>query len=185
MARIYMLGDSHTQALGPRVRDLLSEHEVTYEAFPGRRTSAALEQSSPPADIDLAIVALGGNDWGDASLPRAQLVQALQARGARVVWIGPAYATDQAVDRRHLRQTHDQSVQLPRLGVRFYDSRPWTASGHRADGVHFTGTGYNAWASNIADVARSHAGAAAAGGAVAALALVGVGLLFWRLWRER
>lgn len=185
MARVYILGDSHTQALGPRLRDLLSEHEVTYQAFPGRRTSAAMEQASLPADIDLAVVALGGNDWGDASLPRAQLVQALQARGARVLWFGPATATRQDVDQRHLRQTHDQSLQLPRLGVRFYDSRPWTTSGHRADGVHFTGTGYNAWASRMADAVRSSAGAAAAGGAVAALALAGVAFLFWRLWRER
>lgn len=185
MAVVYMLGDSHTQALGPRVRDLLSEHDVITQAFPGYSTARAAAAASIPASVDLAIVALGGNDFGTRDYERAQLVQRLRTAGARVLWFGPATATRADVDARHLKQTQSQRAQLPALGVRFYDSRPWTTSGHRADGVHFTSTGYSRWASNIADAARSHAGAAAAGGAVAALALVGVGYLFWRLWRER
>jgi lysophospholipase L1-like esterase len=185
VARVYVLGDSHTQALGPRLRELLSGDDVTYEAFQGHTTARATTKASIPSQVDVAVVALGGNDWGDRSSERAQLVRLLQGAGARVYWFGPATAERQDVDARHLRQTADQSEQLPRLGVRYFDSRPWTTTGHRDDGVHFTGTGYNYWASKIASSLAGADPAPAAGGAVGVAALVALGYLGWRIWRTR
>ncbi len=159
MASIYMLGDSHTQALGPRLAGSFADHDFNYEAFPGHNTSRAWAAASPGFNNDVVIVALGGNDFGDQSEARAGLLSYLRARNpdAPIFWFGPAHAVRPDVGQRHDLQAIDQNIQLPYLGVEWYDSRPWTLSGHRSDGVHFTRSAYSDWASKIAVPVRSAA----------------------------
>jgi hypothetical protein len=146
---IYILGDSHTQALGPRLESRLLGHSVTYEAFPGYNTKRTTESASIPYGQDKVVLALGGNDFGSQESARASLVAAVRARNpkARIVWFGPFHSTDATVDARHAAQTAAQKSQLPALGVTWVDTRPLSPPDHAPDGVHFTGTGY----SKIAD----------------------------------
>lgn len=154
MSSIYVLGDSHTQALGPRIKTRFPEHSVRVEAFPGYSTDRAHGKASIPYGQDLVVLSLGGNDFGDKTAARKNLVAALQARnpGAEIVWFGPfAAPAHPTVGPRHDQQAEAQRRQLPLLGVRWYDTRPWSKTGHRADNVHFTASGYT----NIADAMTS------------------------------
>ena len=153
--RAYLLGDSHAQVLGPVLQGLLQPKcDLSYDAFSGYGTMRAATAARIPAKLDLAIVVLGGNDFGDQRDARAALVHRLQKTGAKVYWFGPAHALEPGVDKRHQEQTASQAGQLPGLGVRWYDSRPWTTGEHTPDGVHFTRQGYEAWALRIVEVVR-------------------------------
>jgi lysophospholipase L1-like esterase len=193
MASIYVLGDSHTQALGPRLKSRLPEHRVRFEAFRGHSTDRAHGKASIPSGQDVVVLSLGGNDWGDKTAARAALVRAVEARnpGARIVWFGPFTAKRSDVDARHARQTRDQRAQLPGLGVRYYDTRPWSRTGHRSDRVHFTGTGYSRIADAMAGPVRVMAQAGkkldvpGAGGAPALLATLGAAAVgLWLILRD-
>jgi len=104
---------------------------------------------------DLVIIALGGNDAQrtlDTWLTGVkEVVNQAKARGARVVWIGTAFSTRPDVQTRHARVSSWQDASLPQLGVTWINSMPMTQGGHRDDGVHFTPSGYRAWANTIAD----------------------------------
>jgi len=189
MASIYVLGDSHTQILGPRLKSRLPEHRVRYEAFPGHSTDRAHGKASIPSGQDVVVLSLGGNDFGDKASQRAALVSAVAARNpnARIVWFGPFTALRSDVDARHARQTRDQRRQLPILGVRFVDTRSDSRSGHRSDRVHFTGTGYSRIADTMVGPIRAAVsrpgsidvpGAGGAGGLLATLGAAGVALWF-------
>lgn len=77
--RVYVLGDSHTQALGPRIASQ-SADTVTYEAFPGHSTKRAHTKASIPSGQDTVVLSLGGNDFGDQGAARAALVAAVRRR---------------------------------------------------------------------------------------------------------
>jgi len=135
-----------------------------------------------PAKLDLAIVVLGGNDFGNQRDARSALVHRLQKTGAKVYWFGPAHSSQPDVDARHQEQAASQAGQLPGLGAHWYDSRPWTMEGHALDGVHFTRQAYEAWGLRIADAVRSR-------GVWRWLGLYGLGvlgvMLLWRNARRR
>jgi lysophospholipase L1-like esterase len=156
VARIYMLGDSHTQALGPRVKTLLGAqgHEVRFESFPGQGTRLAHQKATIPSGMDTVILALGGNDFGLQGPAREKLSLDVRKKNPQAViyWIGPAYATKADVGVRHDQQAENQREHLPRLGVYWFDSRPITRTGHGPDGVHFKPDAYSAWAKSIATV---------------------------------
>jgi lysophospholipase L1-like esterase len=196
MASIYLLGDSHTQALGPRLQKSLSGDYVTSEAFAGHSTRRAHAKASIPTGQDVVAIALGGNDFGDQAAARRALVADVTARNprAQILWFGPAYSPTATVGARHDAQAEAQRRQLPGLGVRWHDSRPWTRTGHRDDLVHFTMAAYTKWANAMATRVRSAVGSAVSssgggggggggaggiGGAVALVALGGLGLWWW------
>lgn len=150
---IYMLGDSHTQSLGPRLKALLGE-SFRFEAFPGYSTSRAdAARKLDPSGASTILVSLGGNDFGDQRAARAKLVSALRAKNpaAKIVWVGPFHSKDQTVDRRHREQTLSQQAQFSESGVRWVDGRPLSATlTHIADGTHFTSGSYSVLADKIA-----------------------------------
>jgi lysophospholipase L1-like esterase len=181
VASIYMLGDSHTQALGPRLAALLPQHRVIYEAFPGAGTRGATSKMTQPVGVDVVAISLGGNDFGDQSASRAALVQAVRARNpqARLLWLGPFAATAPDVAKRHGLQAAAQREQLPALGVDWLDTRLWSTQ-LGADGVHFTTSGYD----TLSKALRGSV-ASAIGSGVGVLVAVGVaGALLVALWRR-
>lgn len=154
MKRINVIGDSHTAALGPLLVELLPADDVTFASFPGFSTArilSALEARGDPPPADFTLLSIGGNDFGDRSNNRAALLQWLHEHHAgKILWMGPPHAVDPTVDQRHQIQADSQRTQMAQLGVDWIDSYPATQSGHRADGVHFTGSGYQAWAKWLA-----------------------------------
>lgn len=183
--RAYLLGDSHTQALGPRLASLVPG--LTYEAFSGNNTRSARAKASIPRGQDVVMLSLGGNDRGDQSVARAALVADVKRRnpGARIVWFGPFDASQHAtVGPRHDEQAASQRRQLSGLGVTWVDTRPWSRSGHRGDNVHFTMAAY----SRMAKIMRSAIAAAPYDGKggllLPALAVIGAITLGWRLLRR-
>jgi len=161
--KINILGDSHVAALGPRLKKLLSADDVWFDAYPGFSTAKLMStleaqaefEGTKPRPADLTIVVLGGNDFGDRELARAHMLEYLAEIGAgKILWVGPAYSKDTAVDARHRMQAESQANQFELLGVPWLDSYPATQHDHAADGVHFTSHGYDTWAEHIAEVVR-------------------------------
>ena len=155
MKTINIIGDSHTGALGPRLKVALNSHDVMWESFPGFGTGRVLGEltAHPPRPADLTVVALGGNDFGDQTSARIALIRFLRANHAgKILWVGPAYADDASVDARHLAQAQAQQIQFSKMdrAVTWADARPVTREGHGRDGVHFTPSGYDVWAAAIA-----------------------------------
>lgn len=177
---IYMLGDSHTQALGPRLKALLGDG-FRFEAFPGYSTARAdAARKLSPSGADTILLALGGNDFGDQSAARHRLIDNLRAKNptASIVWVGPFQSNDPAVDKRHQEQTHSQRVQFSSAGVRWIDGRPLSATlTHVADGTHFTPASYSVLAEKIATAAGTATKTGLGIGFVAALLGVGWWLL--------
>lgn len=148
MAAIYLLGDSHTQLLGPRFKSRAASlgHALTFESFPGQPTKLVHQKASIPSGQSVVLLSIGGNDRGDQSAARAALIAAVKLRnpGARLVWFGPFDASQHAwAGKAHDEQAEAQRKQLPGLGVEWIDTRPISKTGHAADNVHYTGTGYS------------------------------------------
>ena len=182
MSTIYMLGDSHTQALGPRLKTLYGDG-FRFEAFPGYSTARAdAARKLSPSGAETILLSLGGNDFGDQSAARHRLIDNLRAKNqiANIVWVGPFHSNDPSVDKRHQEQTHSQRVQFSSAGVRWIDGRPLSAPlTHIADGTHFTPSSYSVLAEKIAEVAGTTTKTGLGIGFVAAL--IGVG---WWLLRK-
>jgi len=178
----YLLGDSHSEAIGPRLRERLAP-TLQFEAFPGYSTARAHAAAHVPSGQDLIVISLGGNDYGDQTAARASLIAELRARNphAAIVWVGPFHTAappPAEVRERHDQQAAAQAAHLPRLGVRWIDARAWHAE-HRPDLVHFTPAGYDAIADAIAAEIREPTRPPrrlAAGGLAAAVGLAAVGL---------
>jgi lysophospholipase L1-like esterase len=153
MKTINIIGDSHTGALGPRLRVLLAGNDVWFDSFPGFSTARVLgeleKQELRPAD--LTVVILGGNDFGDRTRERTHLLEFLAEKHAgQILWVSPAYSMDTGVDARHRLQADAQREQFELIGMDWIDSYPATQQGHARDGVHFTSAGYDTWAAYIA-----------------------------------
>lgn len=159
--RIALVGDSHAQALWPRLKaglEAAGHAVVLSEANPGWSeakyvSSGNIQTKLHGARPDLVVFELGGNNQkltaesykNDAMA----LVQAAKATGASILWFGPPVADAgkaSSTSQRHETTANLQSNLLPGLGVSWVDSRPFTRSGHRSDGVHFDAGGYTAWA---------------------------------------
>lgn len=201
MARVFIVGDSHSATLGP----FLFEAGQPLGWEPAGRVSnvgwsTARYANTPDwkervaeAHPDMVIVILGTNDAAQGqqayvSQLRA-VVDAVRASGAQsIVWIGPPSAKNQYIDERADRIAPWQGSFLPQMGVQWIDSRMYTFGGHAPDGIHFTRPGYRAWANALMDDLRGSPvrhEKADAGGIGSALPWVGLAaaaifLLRWR-----
>lgn len=172
MARIALVGDSHTQILWPLLAAVLRTegHEVVLslarpgweipaylgkDVWEGTRLGEAVHAARP----DLVIVSLGGNNFElDPVKYTARIDRFLEAVGhpsRSVVWIGPATSdaskgeNSASTGVRHVRTAALQRALLPIRGVRWIDSLPLTRTGHRSDGVHFENAAYRTWAAAV------------------------------------
>ena len=200
--RIALVGDSHSQALWPRVVPnlLAAGHTIVLqEANPGWSeakylSSGGLQAKFQSSKPDLVVYELGGNnmkmDAGSYGADASALVQMAKAAGAGVLWLGPPSSNANVAaetSARHEATANLQAGLMPRLGASWVDSRPYTLSNHRSDGVHFDSAGYSNWAKNILP-SILNGGGVGPGTKIALVAAGGVSLLslflVW-LWRRR
>lgn len=159
--RVLLVGDSHSQALWPRIKPYLEArgHEVMAISNPGWSEKRYLDDPALWGAVERfrptgVVVELGGNNrlHGDAyaSLLRT-FVDRLKGGGATVVWwVGPSAAVREPWRASHDATAAEQKKVIPDLpNTRWMDSRPFTDVNHRDDGVHFTRTGYDRWALEI------------------------------------
>lgn len=159
--RVALIGDSHSQALWPRLRkdlEALGHTIVLEEAHPGWSEKSYLREGHLPGKLrasrpDLVVFELGGNNQDMNKENYRKQVEALvdlaHQVGASVVWFGPPRSDiNRAANtaRRHEITAEMQASLLPRTGTAWFDSRPFTETGHRADGVHFDRATYTDWA---------------------------------------
>jgi len=153
---IAIVGDSHMEALGPRLRTMLASkgaRVVFVEARRGWSTAryAATGLRIPQADI--VLIELGGNDRPTSRASYASSIRTVLSfvpSGARVIWIGPAIETRTDIDHDLVAELQRQIV--PSLGAGWWDGRSMTrAADLRSDRLHFTSTGYDSWASKISN----------------------------------
>lgn len=170
---VWIVGDSHMEALGPRlVRGIQAQGGdpgyVAHRGWSERKYMSDAEGRAALAHgarADLVIVALGGNNQTmDAAAYKANIQRVLGQIGlpaSKVVWVGPSAVNasrDPETARRHAATRELQRAILPTLGVRWVDSWPVTQTGQGADGVHFTRDGYDAWANYLLKESSSSAG---------------------------
>lgn len=159
--RLAIVGDSHTQVLGPILARMFRDagvEVVRVTAKPGWSLVRYLRDSTfrdALRGANVALVLLGGND-DPAAAPAAygralrRAVTLAKARGVRLVWVGPFTAQRQDVDARHLQTTRFQRTLLPKLGVTWIDGRRVSRGiPNRTDGVHFSRENYARMAERI------------------------------------
>ena len=162
--RIALVGDSHTQVVWPALKKLLSATGYVVclqEANPGWDVKSYQEKMNLPQKLascnpDVVVYGLGGNNFeltSDAYSRRiAWAIDAARNAGAkRILWVGPATAKRADVNDRHQKTADILASILPSYHVEFLDTRPFTLSGQRSDGVHFDSATYQRWAQRIAD----------------------------------
>lgn len=188
-AKVAIIGDSHMEALGPRLsRALPSQLGVGVTNVEARRGWSArryLRETSIPQLVqgaDVVIVELGGNDASARISPQAhasdvgEMIRLIGDK--RLVWVGPGVTQreDLRALRAPIRQAQRQVVRS--AGGEYIDGRDVTRmSDLRADGVHFSGEGYDRmtsqlmpWLAAAGDARRWWIGATAVGaGALFAL----------------
>lgn len=163
MKKLLYIGDSHVQALGPRVREALGErYDVTTVAHAGKSSrwfaEGPLEEALARYEPDIVVLSLGGNDaiWGERShegYVREILAQVWKAN-AIPLWVGPFYATRDDVAERHNETGDRLRFWLGNYGVPYLDGRPISQDATlRSDGVHFSfdEAGYGHIARHISD----------------------------------
>lgn len=153
--KVAIIGDSHMEALGPRLARALPERfgvEVTnVEARRGWSARRYLRETNIPAMVrgaNVVIVELGGNDASariGATDHARDVDEMLKRIGAKkVIWVGPGVTERQDLRalREPLRPAQKQVVES--RGGHYIDGRDVTATRHlRGDGVHFSGGGYD------------------------------------------
>lgn len=159
--RVALIGDSHSQALWPHLRkdlEALGHTVVLEEARAGWSEKSYLREGHLPGKLrasrpDLVVFELGGNNQdmnGESYQKQAEaLVDLAHQVGASVVWFGPPRSNaNRAANtaRRHEITAEMQALLLPQTGTAWFDSRPFTETGHREDGVHFNRATYTNWA---------------------------------------
>jgi lysophospholipase L1-like esterase len=160
MTLVALIGDSHMQALGPRIKTQLALEgvESTVVANAGKSLGWYLstgELSRAAAGATHVVFEIGGNDDWRAS-PIDDVRTAIQnALGIieprRSLWVGPATARADGADDARARHEDTAEKYGMLLGgrVEWLDSRGVTRTGQREDGVHFTPEAYDAWAAVI------------------------------------
>lgn len=164
--RVAFVGDSHMQALGPRMAHTFAAEGFEPVGFVARqgwstarymRADDLLEELRPMRP-DVVVVVLGSNDYGIRRARRLEprvlwVVEAARAAGAcRVVWFGPPAGDPDASElAASVAANHDRIAELQReifasSDVIWVDSRPFTRAHVRRDGFHLTLRGYDAWA---------------------------------------
>jgi len=195
--RIALIGDSHMQALGPRLKALFRGEDVSIVANPGWSLARFLSEGNLPIAANyanLVVFEIGGNDaLTDRMTAQTRLATALSllrsgaANGARVVLVGPPTADRPDVDVRHQNATSNQASLWRSVGFdNFIDSRDVTAGAPmRDDDVHFTGAGYDAWARFLHGVLTGTSGAEGSAISVGLLALLGAGAAYFYFRKKR
>lgn len=160
--RVVIIGDSHMQALGPRLRTALPRvtgvEIVRVEARPGWSARGYVSAGDVPAltrGADVVVIELGGNDASNRIGPEAHArdVQALirQVAPAQVVWVGPGVTERPDLEsyRGPIRMAQKRVVEA--AGGVWVDSQPLTSKADlRADKVHYTiPGGYDRWAARL------------------------------------
>ena len=157
--KVALIGDSHSQALFPRLRDALVQQDyqvVSMVSKPGWGAKRFVDEgmATVPQEAEGVVVALGGNNHNLTSDYGRQIDRFINSIGPnrRIVWIGPA-TSDMGIagdtGKRHEWTADFLTGALPSRGIKFIDSRPFTKTGHRDDGVHFTAAGYDHWAQSV------------------------------------
>lgn len=193
--RVAVFGDSHMEALGPRLSRSLPSLGVVLTNVTARRgwsVPGYLSAGDVPELVrgaDVVVIELGGND---ASLRRSPERHAEEVgrlldqvgREKKVLWISPGVTlrADLESYRGPIRGAQKKVVE--EAGGVWIDSRPLTSSGQlRSDGVHFSAAGYDQWAAGLQSklaaastkAPRWWIGPAVAGGA----ALFAIGAYAW------
>lgn len=150
MTAIYLLGDSHTAAIGPRLKKLFPGATYRFESFSGYSTARAHAAANIAKNQDLVVLSLGGNDFGDRAKERTALIKTVWDKNPKawILWFGPFQALGDTGSRHNL-QAESQAKQMPELRVVWVDTRAWANNKHSADNVHFTGAGYDEIASKM------------------------------------
>jgi lysophospholipase L1-like esterase len=168
--RIALVGDSHTQITFPLLRDKLEGegHQVVLEeSKPGwtarKFLSNGIADRLAEVQPEATIFSLGANNYEreDTFGGRvSQIVGAARAAGSKkVIWIGPP--TTNAGVRPDIAKNHERTsgYLIPlasELSLIFVDPRPYTLTGQRDDGVHFTRAAYADWVDSMwSDIKRS------------------------------
>lgn len=172
MTRVFVLGDSHSSPLAPLLIEAAREHNWSLAGQVSRvgwsTARYANDDSWQPAISaarpDVVVVVLGTNDAAQSQpayvAQLGKVVDGVRAAGAStIVWVGPPNVVNQAIDARIERIAPWQDAFLPQMGVTWIDSRPMTGGGHGPDGVHFTRSGYTAWAGALVDAIGQHVSA--------------------------
>ena len=157
--KVALIGDSHSQALFPRLRDSLTQQGyevISMVSKPGWGAKRFVDEGLAivPAEAEGIVVSLGGNNHNLTSDYGRHIDDFIVSVGGakRIVWVGPA--TSDASIAPSVAQRHEWTADylkgaLPSRGIKFIDSRPFTETAHREDGVHFTASGYDHWADSI------------------------------------
>jgi len=147
-ARWLLLGDSHLEAIAPRLSALLRTQGIDTMAIVRRghgalsfigdpEVAAAVQQFRPTATI----LFLGGNDG--RSDGEVQRNRQLLSEVPNPVWVGPWFAEEPAVQARHLRADQAIRTATVRAGVPYVDGQHLSPRGRlQSDGVHYTQGGY-------------------------------------------
>lgn len=159
--KVAVIGNSHMEALGPRLSRLLpgalGVTLTNVEARRGWSTRRYLQSGDIPGlarGADVVIVELGGNDASAhiGANDHAQDVFSFlrQVGDKKVVWIGPGVTTRVDLEARRAPIRDGQRAALRAAGQTWVDARPMTSTRLLApDGVHFRGDGYDAWAEQL------------------------------------
>lgn len=168
-SKVVLIGDSHMEALGPRLARLLPEQlGVNVEHVEARRgwsTRAYLRSGDVPAlarGADVVIVELGGNDAAAQIGPQAhaQDVQRMisAVAPAKVIWVGPGVTLREDLESYRGPIRHAQKRVVEGAGGAWVDSQPLTEPGDlRSDRIHFTASGYDKWARRLVPKLQSAA----------------------------
>jgi lysophospholipase L1-like esterase len=143
--RIALIGDSYAVGLGPELAKIYPEFK--YEGHVGTTTWQWANHDAACAVCgdwltafkpNVVLIALGVNDGTAPNSGHYQtLVRGIQGIGARAVWIEPPAVVKAPAARKAIAA----------LGV---PTVPATNIPLAADGLHPTGSGYRAWAQEIA-----------------------------------
>jgi len=194
--RVAIIGDSHMQALGPRLRTALPAATgvqlLRVEARPGWSVRGYVASGDVPAlsrGADVVVIELGANDASNRIGPEAhgRDVQEMlaQVAPAQVIWVGPGVTerVDLESYRGPIRSVQKRVVES--AGGVWIDAQPLTNKADlRADKVHYTiPGGYDRWTARLVPVlaaagapsSRAWLGPAILGSA----ALVAIGAWWW------
>ncbi|HEY5657769.1 MAG TPA: SGNH/GDSL hydrolase family protein [Myxococcota bacterium] len=165
--RVVIIGDSHMEALGPRLRTRLPraagvivQHVEPRRGWSARRYVGSGIVRGITRGADVVIFELGGNDASANVSParHARDIATLisQAAPAQVIWVGPGVTLRPELEaaRAPLRAT--QARVVPEQGGAWVDAQPMTRTADLApDGVHFRAAGYTRWADQLAPALAS------------------------------
>lgn len=189
---VAIFGDSHMEALGPRLRRALPEKglQLTHvEARRGWSTRRYLGSGDIPGltrGANVVIVELGGNDAAAHIGPErhaddvARVIR--EVAPAKVIWVGPGVTLREDLERYRGPIRHAQKRVVESAGGAWIDSQPLTRTGDlRADEVHFSSGGYDHWTEQLVPKLM---GARVGGGSgwVGPIAVAGAGTLAFAAW---